>query len=118
MHHLNKTMESCIEDCTRCAMVCFSTAMHHCLEAGGKHTEKHHFALMMACSEMCKTAATVMLTGIKEHAIVCGSCASICEACAEDCARVGDMDDCVAACKRCAESCRSMAQTKTASAAA
>ena len=50
-------MKSCIEACQRCAATCLQTAMHHCLEVGGKHTEPQHFRLMMACVEVCRTSA-------------------------------------------------------------
>jgi hypothetical protein len=39
MHQVNAEMKSCIEECLRCYQMCLSTAMGHCLEAGGEHTE-------------------------------------------------------------------------------
>ncbi|ANL25632.1 hypothetical protein AMJ96_PD00429 (plasmid) [Rhizobium sp. N113] len=39
MHEINPAMQECIENCLRCCGVCLRTAMNHCLEAGGKHTE-------------------------------------------------------------------------------
>jgi hypothetical protein len=32
--------------------MCLGTATTHCLEVGGKHSEKQHFSSMMACAEM------------------------------------------------------------------
>nr|WP_258117014.1 hypothetical protein [Mesorhizobium onobrychidis] len=63
MHHLSPEMKSCIDECLRCYSVCLSTAMGHCLELGGQHTEKQHFTLMMACAEICRTSAHFMLIG-------------------------------------------------------
>lgn len=83
--------------------------MTHCLEAGGKHTEPAHFRLMLACSEMCRTAAHFMLLTTPHHKHTCRECAEICEECAQNCERLGDMDECVKACRSCAESCRRMA---------
>src|ERR1700730_10378756 len=57
MHQLNAEMKSCIDECQRCYQMCLSTAMGHCLEAGGQHTEPKHFRLMIACAEMCRTAS-------------------------------------------------------------
>jgi hypothetical protein len=81
----------------------------HCLELGGEHVRKEHLTLMMACAEMCQTAAHFLLIGSPHHRHACGDCARLCEECAEDCERLGDMDECVDACWRCAESCRQMA---------
>jgi hypothetical protein len=63
MHQLNAEMKSCIDECQRCYQMCLSTAMGHCLEVGGQHTEPKHFRLMIACAEMCRTSAHFMLAG-------------------------------------------------------
>lgn len=109
MHKMDPAMQACIDECLRCYSVCLSTAMGHCLEMGGQHTEKRHFTLMMACAEICRTAAHFMLIGSRHHKHTCGECAEICAECADDCERIGDMQECVEACRRCAESCRRMA---------
>jgi hypothetical protein len=109
MHHIDQTTRACIDACLNCYGVCQSTAMGHCLELGGAHTEKRHFTLMMACAEICRTAAHFMLIGSDHHRHVCGECAEICGQCADDCERIGDMEVCVAACRACAEHCRNMA---------
>jgi hypothetical protein len=99
----------CIETCLECYAKCLSTAMNHCLEAGGKHTEPRHFRLMMACAEICRTSAHFMLLNTPLHKHTCKECAEICNECADDCARIGGMDDCVAQCRECAKSCAAMA---------
>ncbi len=109
MTHMSKDMQNCIRECLRCYQTCLGSAMTHCLEAGGKHVEPKHFRLMMACAEICRTAAHLMLLNSPHHAHVCEGCAEICAECARDCDRLGGMDDCVTACTRCAESCRAMA---------
>ncbi|ASW10808.1 four-helix bundle copper-binding protein [Rhizobium sp. 11515TR] len=109
MHQVSAEMKSCIEDCLACYGECLSTAMGHCLEAGGEHTRPPHFKLMMACSEICRTAAHFMLISSEHHRHVCRECAEICVQCADDCERIGDMQDCVNACRRCADSCHRMA---------
>jgi hypothetical protein len=57
MHLVNDEMNSCIAECLRCYQTCLSTAMRHCLEIGGQHTEPQHFSLMMACAEICRIRA-------------------------------------------------------------
>jgi len=108
MHELSSEMKSCIEACQRCYATCLQTAMHHCLETGGPHTEPKHFRLMMACAETCRTSAALMLIGSDHHRAQCALCAKLCESCARDCERIGGMADCVAACRACATECRSM----------
>ena len=108
MHQLNPEMQACIEECLRCYQICISTAMGHCLETGGEHVAPKHFRLMMACGEICRTSAHFMLIGTLHHKHTCRECAEICAECANDCERIGDMDECVTACRRCAESCRKM----------
>lgn len=106
---IDRHMHDCIDNCLKCYQTCLSEAMNHCLELGGKHIEKEHLTLMMACAEICRTAAHFMLIGSDHHAHICAECAEICKQCARDCRRLGDMEACVAACEACAESCRSMA---------
>lgn len=109
MHKLSSEMKSCIEACQRCHAACLQTAMQHCLEMGGSHTEPRHLRLMLACAEVCRAAAALMLIGSPSHQSQCDLCARICEECAADCERIGGMEDCVAACRACAEQCRQMA---------
>lgn len=101
--------QECIDNCLACYQACLSTAMNHCLEMGGAHVEKEHFTLMIACTELCRVSAHFMLIGSPAHKSICAQCAELCENCAADCERLGDMDECVTACRTCAESCRNMA---------
>ncbi|MDI1262229.1 MAG: four-helix bundle copper-binding protein [bacterium] len=106
---MSKDTKTCIDECLQCYRTCLGMAMTHCLETGGKHVEPEHFRLMMACAEICRTAAHFMLLSSPHHKHVCRECAEICAECARDCESVGGMDDCVVACKSCAESCKAMA---------
>ena len=109
MNQLSREMQACIEECLRCHSTCLGMAMNHCLEQGNKHVAPQHFRLMMACAEICQTAANFMLIGTHHHKHTCRECAEICQECAKSCEEVGGMDACVAACRRCAESCQKMA---------
>lgn len=111
MNHvtLDPAMLECINTCTRCHDTCLGTLSHHCLEAGGAHVQPAHLRLMLACAEICRASASIMIIGSDAHRSSCRACADICERCASDCERVGEMDDCVAACRRCASSCAQMA---------
>ncbi len=108
LQEMTQEMKACVEECLRCHSMCLGMASHHCLVAGGKHVGVTHFRLMLACAESCQAAANFMLVGSEKHKAMCGLCADICEACAQSCEELGDMQDCVDACRRCAESCRRM----------
>jgi hypothetical protein len=109
MHHRNATSTACLEACLRCYQTCLDTAMTHCLETGGKHIEAKHFRLMMACSEICRSSSHLMLINSDHAKDLCKVCAKICDDCAADCEKLGDMKDCAAACRSCADACRKMA---------
>jgi hypothetical protein len=104
-----RMMEACIENCLSCHKICLQMAMNHCLETGGDHTEPSHFRLMINCAEICQTSANFMLSGSDLHHLTCGVCAEVCRRCADDCERIGGMEECVQACRECAESCAQMA---------
>ncbi len=109
MHHVSPEFQRCIDECLRCYQTCLGAAMNHCLESGGKHVEPKHFRIIIACAEICRTAAHFMLMSSEHAKHLCRECAEICGQCAEECERVGDMQDCVDQCRRCAEACRAMA---------
>jgi hypothetical protein len=102
-------LRDCIEACSACHDMCQHMIFEHCLQLGGKHVEPEHLKLMADCAQICHTAEDFMLRGSPRHMLTCRICAEICEACAGDCERIGEMDDCVTACRRCAKSCREMA---------
>lgn len=106
---MSREMQQCIDECLHCYRTCRETAMHHCLESGGRHVEPDHFRLMINCADICRTSAEFMMSGSRLHAQVCAACAVVCDACADSCEQVGDMDDCVRACRSCAASCHQMA---------
>lgn len=102
-------MQYCIDECMRRYRTRLGMATNQCLAVGCRHVEPEHFRLMMACAEICRTSAHVMLIGLPKHRHTCRACAEICEACAKSCEAVGDMQDCADQCQACAESCRRMA---------
>lgn len=101
-------MSACIELCRRCQQVCLNMATGHCLEKGGAHVAPEHLRTMLACAELCGTAAYVMTTGSPLHRQVCRVCAEACEACISSCRALDEMEECIFACERCKASCESM----------
>ncbi len=106
---LMSEVDRCGDQCVACARACVKALYHHCLTAGGAHVAVPHVQLMTDCSEMCTVAANFMTRGSPRHAAVCSLCADLCQACAEDCATLGGMEESVSACQECAKSCRAMA---------
>ncbi len=102
-------VELCIEACLDCHRTCLTMASQHCLVAGGGHVAPEHFRQMMACAEICRSAAAIMMIGVDQMHRVCAACAEICDACAESCAALDGMEECVETCRNCAETCRQMA---------
>jgi hypothetical protein len=102
-------LQRCIEECLDCHRMCLTMASQHCLVRGGEHVAPEHFRMMMACAEVCRASAAVMMIGADQMNRVCAACAEICDACAESCAKLDGMGPCIEACKRCADACRSMA---------
>ncbi|HEX4302098.1 MAG TPA: four-helix bundle copper-binding protein [Rhizomicrobium sp.] len=109
MHAFSRDVTDCIDTCLDCHKLCLGTAMTHCLEMGGEHVAPPHFRMMIDCAAICATAADFMLHKSQFHRETCRLCAIVCEACAEDCERVGGMEDCVKACWACAKQCQKMA---------
>ncbi len=97
--------QRCIDACLHCFQVCAREAMVHCLDAGGKHTEPAHFRTMLACAEMCRTTATIMLMQVENHDPVCTACEQLCLQCAKSCDGIPEMRECAAHCRSCADAC-------------
>ena len=110
MHTAEIDMRHCIEQCLNCYKVCYGSAMTHCLERGGEHVEPQHFRLMMACAEMCRSCAHILLLNSPLYRSVCRACAEICGQCAHNCDRLGDMSECADACRHCAEACEKLSR--------
>lgn len=102
-------MQTCIQACLKCYEVCTRMTATHCLETGGDHVEPDHIRLMLACSEICRTNAHLMLIDYADHKKLCALCATICEECARSCEKLNGMEECVDACMRCAAACKGMA---------
>lgn len=101
--------QDCIDACRACNEECLRALSTHCLVAGGPHADAAHLRLMLCCAEVCRAAAFVMTLGDPRQHELCAVCARFCDACAEDCERLGGMEACVAACRACAQACRGAA---------
>jgi hypothetical protein len=103
-------MRYCIEQCLACYRICHGSAMTHCLERGGEHPEPQHFRLMMACTEMGRSCAHILLLNSPLYRPACRACAEICAQCAHNCDRLGEMSERANACRHCAEACERLSR--------
>lgn len=110
MHAYSDEVQACIDACQTCHEICLGMASTHCLETGGEHVRPQHFRLMLDCANICATAADFMLRKSQFHHEMCGLCAKVCQACAEDCRSLDGMEACVDACNACATRCAAMAR--------
>jgi hypothetical protein len=108
----SKMMESCAHLCHECQDECLRTIVH-CLSLGGEHASKSHQTMLADCVAICGVSHNLLHRQSPQHVLTCRACAEICNACADDCERVGNgdaaMKRCAEVCRRCAESCDAMA---------
>lgn len=104
--------ESCIDACYACALAC-----DHCASACLREADARQLARCIAldidCAAICRLAAGYMGRGSEFAQALCNTCARVCEACGEECAKHSAMEhcrQCAEACRRCAEEGRRMAQ--------
>ncbi|HEX5056166.1 MAG TPA: four-helix bundle copper-binding protein [Gammaproteobacteria bacterium] len=95
---------SCLEHCEQCAAHCTdhaSAALARCIK------------LCHACAESCVFCMKALSSWLPQQAKkACEVCADFCNACALECAQIGEdqiMTDCAAACRECAQACRRVA---------
>jgi hypothetical protein len=101
---------SCIKACYDCAAACDMCAAA-CLREADPKTMARCIALDIDCAELCRAAAACMARGSEFAEALCQTCAEICNACGDECAKhkMDHCQRCAEACRRCAEECRNMA---------
>lgn len=105
MDRFSTQVRSAMEALQRCHTICLATAMTHCLDAEGPHRKPQHIRLMLDCAAACSFAADLLAHKSQFHNGVCALCADICETCAADCEKLGQMEQCVSACREVADQC-------------
>lgn len=110
MHHLSQQTEEGLKALTHCAVTCHSMALVHCLELGGEHAKPQHLRLMLDCATICATTAELVSHKSQYHTQIAALCVDVCDTCAEECEKLGGMEDCVTACRNCARHCVALAR--------
>ena len=108
-HNLSNEMFQCLQFCLNCASVCNQT-LQHCLEMGGKHTQKEHIQGLIDCVRICEISADFLARNSESHTELCEVCSSICRNCADSCLSLEgeEMQKCAEVCNQCADSCERM----------
>jgi len=102
--------ESCIDACNACADACDFCAAS-CLKENDVKAMARCIALDMDCAAICRTAAAFMARDSEFAMAICQTCADICDACGDECAKhqMAHCQTCAQVCRRCADECRRMA---------
>ncbi len=111
MHQLSRQVQEAVTALQQCHTTCLSMATVHCLEMGGEHAKPQHIRLMLDCAAMCAFTSDALVRKSQFHNRFAALCAEVCKTCAEDCGKIGDMDECEAGCRRCAEHCEAVARS-------
>ncbi|MBU5590161.1 four-helix bundle copper-binding protein [Clostridium sp. MSJ-4] len=99
--------QRCIDECNRCAKVCYE-CFEACVNEPDLNTKGNLVKTLMECAKMCEMLAELMSINdqfAKEH---CRFCASICDKCAQECGIFKDdhYQKCAQECSACAKECR------------
>ena len=102
--------QECIDACNACAVACNSCATA-CLHEDDVKMMARCVALDIDCAAICQLAAAAMARDSEFASVLCTACASICDACGDECGKhdMAHCQKCAAACKACAKACRAMA---------
>jgi hypothetical protein len=93
----------CIEACLNCAAVCRYCAIS-CSREANPAPLTMCIQLNLECAAVCMAAAELMAIGSERVKEICKLCATMCDACAEECSK--HLHD---HCRECAEVCTSCA---------
>ncbi|HET7115140.1 MAG TPA: four-helix bundle copper-binding protein [Hanamia sp.] len=101
----NQQYQKCIDACLECATICNNCAVA-CLEEKEVSNLTKCIRLDLECAVICRASAELMTLNSIYSSKICGLCATICDACSEECENHSLMEHC----KECAEACRTCAK--------
>lgn len=101
--------QSCIDACNACVVAC-EDCLTLCLQESDVQARVMCINLLRDCNDICALAARYMARGSTYATKLCNLCATICDACAVECAKFQDAhcQQCAEACRKCADECRKM----------
>jgi Domain of Unknown Function (DUF326) len=103
--------QSCIKACQECVIACESCATA-CLNNADVKAMILCIQLDRDCADMCSLTSQLMARDSLHAAKACALCATICQACADECAehKMDHCQHCAATCQKCADECKKMAK--------
>jgi hypothetical protein len=101
--------QTCIDACNKCMQAC-EECLTSCLKEADVQARIHCINMLHDCADICAMAAQWMSRGSMYAKQLCQLCATICDACAVECAKFQDAhcQECANYCRQCAEECRKM----------
>lgn len=100
MEQLVQIKTDCIISCQRTYGACMA-ALTRCLQP-------EQTRLLLDCAESCHISASFLLRESPSAGYFCSVAARLCERCAAECERLGEMEQCVEACRKSAVLCHRM----------
>ncbi|MDA7027946.1 four-helix bundle copper-binding protein [Bacillus sp. CLL-7-23] len=105
---MHEKYQECIQECLHCMQIC-----NHCYDACLKEDNvmmANCIRLDRECADMCGFAAKAMASNSPFASEICQLCASICEACGNECKRhnAAHCQECADVCFKCAKLCKKM----------
>jgi hypothetical protein len=110
LRHYSDEENQCIEETTRCSIICRET-IQHCLEKGRTYSYPIPIKTLMDCAELCQMTTQFLLNRSSFQERSCLFCAEVCDVCEKNCNQLAEdpqLQACAEACARCSEVCRMM----------
>jgi hypothetical protein len=104
-----KQWQTCIDACMKCMQAC-EECLTSCLKEPDVQARITCIGMLRDCVDICTMASQWMSRGSMYAKQICQLCATICDACAAECAKFQDQHckACAEVCKQCANECRNM----------
>lgn len=104
-----KQWQSCINACLKCMQNC-EQCLSSCLKEPDVQARIACINMFRDCADICVEASRWMSRGRMYAKQLCQLCATICDACATECAKFQDhhCHACAESCRQCANECRNM----------
>lgn len=101
--------QTCMDLCNDCVQAC-EQCLSSCLKEPDVQARVRCIHLLRDCIDICALATRYMSRNSSYAQQICSICATICEACAAECAKFQDAhcQECADLCRKCAAECRKM----------
>jgi len=102
--------QTCIVACNKCMQAC-EQCLTSCIKEPDAQARATCINLLRDCIDICALSARFMSRNSANSKQLCNLCATICDACAAECAKFQDTHckQCADECHNCANECRKMA---------